>query len=109
MIEKVAGAPGSPASEFLELNHTSKFMILASLRFRSSRGSPVSSNGERRDRDTRMTLTREHAREGADGQAGTRTGSHERHVYGRHRPCSYRDGWQAPGGSWGTCDAGLPA
>jgi hypothetical protein len=31
MIEKFAGARGYPLSEFIDLNHTSNFMILVSL------------------------------------------------------------------------------
>ena len=40
MIEKFAGARGMPRSEFLDLNHTSKKMILVSLMIPKFAGEP---------------------------------------------------------------------
>jgi hypothetical protein len=40
MIEKFAGARGSPVSEFLDLNHTSNIMLLVSLVIPKFAGDP---------------------------------------------------------------------
>jgi len=52
MIEKFAGVRGLALSEFLDLNHTSKSMILVSLVIPKFAPSPAANIGEFRNRDT---------------------------------------------------------
>ena len=52
MIEKFAGAGGEEMSEFLDLNHTSKSMILLSLMIPKFAPGPAARTGELRNRDT---------------------------------------------------------
>ena len=53
MIEKFAGARGLGLSKFLDLNHTSKSMILVSLMIPKFAPEPAARTGELRNRDTR--------------------------------------------------------
>jgi hypothetical protein len=53
MIEKFAGVRGLLLSEFLDLNHTNKLMILVSLMIPKFAPSPAQNTGELRNRDTR--------------------------------------------------------
>ena len=55
MIEQFAPSSGSVPSGFLDLNHTSKSMILVSLM--SSLGDLAANTGELRNRDTRGKCT----------------------------------------------------
>ena len=55
MIEKFAGVCGIGLSEFLDLNHTSKPMILVSLMIPKFAPNSASSTGELRNRDTRLS------------------------------------------------------
>jgi hypothetical protein len=54
MIEKFACMNGWVASEFLDLNHTSKSMLLVSFWFRSSLRVQAASAGGLRNRDTSL-------------------------------------------------------
>src|SRR5262245_31811866 len=56
MIEKFAGVRGLVRSEFLDLNHTSKPMILVSLVIPKFAPSLASSTGELRNRDTSVMI-----------------------------------------------------
>ena len=52
MIEKFAISNGEAASEFLDLNHTSKSMLLVSLMIPKLDPDPAANSGELRNRDT---------------------------------------------------------
>ena len=54
MIEKFAIINGKGPSEFLDLNHTSKRMILVSLMIPKFAPEPAASSGELQNRDTSM-------------------------------------------------------
>jgi hypothetical protein len=54
MIGKFAGVRGTVLSEFLDLNHTGKPMILVSLMISKFAPEPASSTGELRNRDTNL-------------------------------------------------------
>jgi len=56
MIEKFAEAVGIVRSEFLDLNHTSKSMILVSPMISKFAPEPASSTGELRNRDTSVMI-----------------------------------------------------
>jgi hypothetical protein len=56
MIEKFAIVSGEVSSEFLDLNHTSKAMILVSLMIPKFAPDPAANSGELRNRDTRGFL-----------------------------------------------------
>ena len=59
MIEKFAGVCGMVGSEFLDLNHTSKPMVLVSLMIPKFTWTLAAKVGELRNRDTR-SLTHDH-------------------------------------------------
>ena len=53
MIEEFAGVRGLGWGEFLDLNHTSKTIVLVSLMIAKFAHDPAARNGELRNRDTR--------------------------------------------------------
>ena len=59
MIEKFAGVCGMVGSEFIDLNHTSKPMVLVSLMIPKFAWTLAAKVGELRNRDTR-SLTHDH-------------------------------------------------